>query len=137
MILQIILCVCIGICAVTDILRRTIDTGILLLFSIALLICGYIEKYICIENMLASLCIGILLAAFSLISNGQIGMGDVFLYLLIIFFMGFEKGICIILMSIIFAFFAAIYLVVIKRKNKKYEMPLVPFMFAAYLCSFL
>lgn len=126
-----------GICTVTDILKRAIDVRILVLFSIILTICGSVEKSICIENVAAGLCIGVLLAVVSFFSNGEIGMGDVYLYLLIILFMGFEKGICIFFMSIMFAFFAAVYLVVVKRKNKKYEMPLVPFMFVAYLYSVL
>lgn len=36
-----------------------------------------------------------------------------------------------------FAFFAALYLVIVKRKEKKYEIPLVPFIFMAYVSSFM
>ena len=38
-------------------------------------------------------------------------------------------------LSIAFAFFAALFLVIVKRKKKDYEMPLVPFVLAAYLFS--
>ena len=40
-----------------------------------------------------------------------------------------------IFLSIAFAFFAALFLVIVKRKKKDYEMPLVPFVLAAYLFS--
>lgn len=32
-------------------------------------------------------------------------------------------------------FFAALFLIIVKRKKKDYEMPLVPFVLAAYLFS--
>ena len=134
MLLKVILCVCIGVCTVTDVLKRTIDIRILVMFLGILTVCGFIEKTICIENVIAGLCVGIVFAVVSFLTEGEIGIGDVCLYSMIIFFMGLKKGIYILFISVGFAFLAALYLVIVKRKKKKYEMPLVPFIFAAYLC---
>lgn len=122
------------ICAITDILKRMIDIRVLMIFSVVLMICGYIENSFVIENLLAGICIGGVFAAISFLSNGAIGMGDALLYMIIICFMGLQKGVYIIFMSIVFAFFAALYLVIFKRKKKRYEMPFIPFMLAAYIC---
>lgn len=134
MISQAVMCLCIGICTITDILKRIVYIRGLLIFSAALTVAGFIEKSLTIENFMAGICIGVGFMISSIISSGAIGMGDAWLYTIIICFMGFHKGIFIIFMSVLFAFFAALYLVIIKRKKKKYEMPLVPFMFMAYIC---
>lgn len=133
MLLSAALCLCIGICSITDILRRTIDVRILLIFSIILTMCSYIEKDFNVENLVTAICLGGILAVISLLSSGAIGMGDVFLYSIILCFLGFQKGMLIVFLSIILAFFVALFLVIVKRKKKNYEMPLVPFVFAAYL----
>ena len=78
-----------------------------------------------------------LFAALSFVSKGAIGMGDALLYSCIVCFVGMEKAFYIIFMSVMFAFFAALYLVIVKRKEKKYEIPLVPFIFMAYVSSFM
>lgn len=133
MLLKGILGVCIVICTITDILKREVDIRILVVFSTFLVLCGCIEKSIIFEDLIAGICIGGLFAAVSLLSDGAIGMGDAWIYALIVCFMGFPKGFFVIFLSIVIAFFSALYLVIFKKKKKKYEMPLVPFMFAAYL----
>ena len=130
MFVSIILFLCIGICTITDILRKTVDIRVLLAFSLILAVCCYFEKNYNIESFVAGIGISILMAGISILS-----MGDVCLYSIIICFIGVQKGIFVIALSIAFAFFAALFLVIVKRKKKDYEMPLVPFVLAAYLFS--
>ena len=104
-------------------------------FSLILAVCCYFEKNYNIESFVAGIGISILMAGISILSRGAVGMGDVCLYSIIICFIGVQKGIFVIFLSITFAFFAALFLVIVKRKKKDYEMPLVPFVLAAYLFS--
>ena len=124
MAVTILLGLCLAICMITDIIKRTVDIRVLILFFCMLMICGFIEK-------------NISFAALSFVSKGAIGMGDALLYSCIVCFVGIEKAFYIIFMSVMFAFFAALYLVIVKRKEKKYEIPLVPFIFMAYVSSFM
>ena len=133
MFVNIVLFLCIGICTITDILRKTVDIRVLLSFSLILAICCYFEKNYNIESFVAGIGIGSLLACISILSKGAVGMGDVCLYSIIICFIGIQKGIFVVFLSIAFAFLAALFLVVVKRKKKDYEMPLVPFVMVAYL----
>ena len=132
MAVTILLGLCLAICMITDIIKRTVDIRVLILFFCMLMICGFIEKNISIHNITAGL-----FAALSFVSKGAIGMGDALLYSCIVCFVGMEKAFYIIFMSVMFAFFAALYLVIVKRKEKKYEIPLVPFIFMAYVSSFM
>ena len=132
MAVTILLGLCLAICMITDIIKRTVDIRVLILFFCMLMICGFIEKNISIHNITAGLFAAALFAALSFVSKGAIGMGDALLYSCIVCFVGMEKAFYIIFMSVMFAFFAALYLVIVKRKEKKYEIPLVPFIF---MCS--
>lgn len=131
------LCLCIGVCTVMDILKRMIDIRVLFIFSLIIAVCAYIEKSLTIENFIVGICIGGVFFAVSILSNGAIGIGDAAVYMIIICFIGVQRGVFIILMSIMFAFFAALYLVIFKKKKKKYEMPFIPFIFVAYICCLL
>ena len=133
MAVTILLGLCLAICMITDIIKRTVDIRVLILFFCMLMICGFIEKNISIHNITAGLFAAALFAALSFVSKGAIGMGDALLYSCIVCFVGMEKAFYIIFMSVMFAFFAALYLVIVKRKEKKYEIPLVPFIFMAYV----
>ena len=137
MAVTILLGLCLAICMITDIIKRTVDIRVLLTFTLILAVCCYFEKNYNIESFVAGIGIGSLLACVSILSKGAVGIGDVCLYSIIICFIGVQKGIFVIFLSIAFAFFAALFLVIIKRKKKDYEMPLVPFVLAAYLfCLF-
>ncbi len=137
MAVTILLGLCLVVCMITDIIKRTVDTRVLILFFGMLMIYEFIEKNINIHNITAGLFAVVLFAALSFMSKGAIGMGDALLYSFIVYFMGVEKAFYIIFMSVMFAFFAALYLVIVKRKGKKYEIPLVPFIFMAYVSSFM
>ena len=122
MAVTILLGLCLAICMITDIIKRTVDIRVLILFFCMLMICGFIEKNISIHNITAGLFAAALFAALSFVSKGAIGMGDALLYSCIVCFVGMEKAFYIIFMSVMFAFFAALYLVIVKRKEKKYEI---------------
>lgn len=49
MFVSIILFLCIGICTITDILRKTVDIRVLLAFSLILAVCCYFEKIIILK----------------------------------------------------------------------------------------
>ena len=96
MFVSIILFLCIGICTITDILRKTVDIRVLLAFSSILAVCCYFEKNYNIESFVAGIGIGIMMAGISILSRGAVGMGDVCLYSIIICFIGVQKGIFVI-----------------------------------------
>lgn len=121
---------------VTDIIKRTVDIRVLILFFCMLMICGFIEKNISIHNITAGLFAAALFAALSFVSKGAIGMEMPYCIHVLCVLWAWKNAFYIIFMSVMFAFFAALYLVIVKRKEKKYEIPLVPFIFMAYVSSF-
>lgn len=118
MFVSIILFLCIGICTITDILRKTVDIRVLLAFSLILAVCCYFEKNYNIESFVAGIGISILMAGISILSRGAVGMGDVCLYSIIICFIGVQKGIFVIFLSIAFAFLRRYFLLLLRGKRR-------------------
>lgn len=92
MAVTILLGLCLAICMITDIIKRTVDIRVLILFFCMLMICGFIEKNISIHNITAGLFAAALFAALSFVSKGAIGMGDALLYFMYCVFCGHGKS---------------------------------------------
>lgn len=75
---------------------------------------------------------GICCLLFSKISREALGYGDSLLLCMMGFFYSVEELLLILLMAIGFAGIAAILLLVVLKKHRKYEMAFVPFLFMAY-----
>ena len=69
----------------------------------------------------------------SVASRGQLGFGDALLFAITGFGLGFMANIFIIMFSFILAFFAAVFLVVVKHKPRNYCMPLAPFVLSSFI----
>lgn len=75
---------------------------------------------------------GICCLLFSKSSREALGYGDSLLLCVMGFFYSVEELLLILLMAIGFAGIAAILLLVVLKKHRKYEMAFVPFLFMAY-----
>ena len=74
-----------------------------------------------------------LFMASSAASRGQLGTGDAFIFALTGLGLGVMANIFIIMFSFILAFFAAVFLVLVKHKPKSYGMPLAPFVLSSFI----
>ncbi len=70
--------------------------------------------------------------AVSVLTEGQLGAGDAFLFAVTGFGLGLTTNIFIITLSFTLSFIAAIFLVVVRHKGKNYAIPLAPFVFASF-----
>ena len=73
----------------------------------------------------------------SLISKGSLGMGDIKLICLMALFLGTEGLLYAIFLSIFISFFAAIGLLIFKKKKRKDTIPFAPFILAGTFLSFI
>lgn len=85
-----------------------------------------------VTEWVSGILIGVFLYAACIASRGQIGRGDAFVYLITGLALGFAVNLELLLISLIFASVAALYLLVIKRTSGKYKIPFVPFTAVAY-----
>jgi len=131
--LYIISGVCLMVCTITDIKSKkiylaVIITGLLFIFG-----CHMWQGTFSFVNVITTLIVCILFIIASVLSGGQIGYGDAFLFAVTGSGLGFMANIFIIMFSFIFAFCAAVFFVVIKHKSHNYSMPLAPFVLGSFI----
>lgn len=80
-----------------------------------------------------AVCFGILLLA-ALLSRRSIGMGDVKLFGAIGMTLGIIGAYNTLFYSMLCALAAALYIVLVKKKGRKYKIPFAPAVLAGYLC---
>lgn len=119
-----------------DIRRREIS----LLLTGAYAGCGIIYSILQgrnIQDVLIPAGIGILFLAAGLISRGAIGAGDCWILLALGALLDTETYIRMLCIGFFLAAFWSGILLVIRRKSRKTEIPLVPFLLAGYIGGIL
>lgn len=132
--LYVMLGTCLVICTVTDLKSKEIYLPVII--AELLLILGFHiwQKSFSPVSAIAAVVVCALFAVVGLISGGQIGSGDALLFAVTGFGLGFMANMFIIMLSFLFAFCAAVFLVVVKHKSHNYCMPLAPFVLSAFVC---
>ena len=119
-----------------DIRRREIS----LLLTVVYAGCGIIYSILQgrkIQDVLIPAGIGILFLAAGLISRGAIGAGDCWILLALGALVDTETYIRMLCIGFFLAAFWSGILLVIRRKSRKTEIPLVPFLLAGYIGGIL
>ena len=119
-----------------DIRRREIS----LILTVVYAGCGIIYSILQgrkIQDVLIPAGIGILFLAAGLISRGAIGAGDCWILLALGALLDTETYIRILCIGFFLAAFWSGILLVIRRKSRKTEIPLVPFLLAGYIGGIL
>lgn len=119
-----------------DIRRREIS----LLLTMVYAGCGIIYSILQgrkIQDVLIPAGIGILFLAAGLISRGAIGAGDCWILLALGALLDTETYIRMLYIGFFLAAFWSGILLVIRRKSRKTEIPLVPFLLAGYIGGIL
>lgn len=119
-----------------DIRRREIS----LLLTVVYAGCGIIYSILQgrkIQDVLIPAGIGILFLAAELISRGAIGAGDCWILLALGALLDTETYIRMLCIGFFLAAFWSGILLVIRRKSRKTEIPLVPFLLAGYIGGIL
>lgn len=82
---------------------------------------------------IASVGIGAFFYLISVITRGQIGKGDALVFCMTGAGVGLYDNLLLIYVAFFLAFLAAVFLWAVRGVNKKYSIPLTPFILCAYL----
>lgn len=81
--------------------------------------------------------VGILVLVISWITGGSVGAGDGMMLMVSGIFLGFWRNLSLFMTAQILVGTAALFMVVVKKRGRKYRLPFVPFLLAAYLFQLL
>ncbi|MDD7404022.1 MAG: hypothetical protein SO170_04560 [Butyribacter sp.] len=118
---------------VVDVVEKKVWMPVILAEYAALFWLQYLLNQINLGLLAASLGIGLFFFVISVISHGQIGKGDAFLFGMTGAGLGLKDNIVLIYLTFLLAFIGALFLLIIKKSGRKKEMPLTPYILGAYL----
>lgn len=118
-------------CAITDIRRREIDLIPVIIFAVFAVICMIFGYKVSINSSLMGAFVGLILILLSILSKGVLGLGDGVLFTVIGLYVGYEKSIELLLLSLLLSAGYSV-VILIKERNINKEYPFVPFILAAY-----
>lgn len=133
MVETIILVLGLAVASVQDLRWRKIGLPFLWGMTVLLLVVNYYKNPGRIIYIVCPLFYILLFLAVHWITHGQIGVGDAFVFGMTGAGLGFQKNFTLILLTFFFAFITACFLLICKKKDKNYELPLVPCIFLAYI----
>lgn len=114
---------------------RKKEVNISLCISVALV--GLIYEIFISKTDILSIILGILPGIFlmltSIVTNEEIGKGDAAILSTIGIFLGLKKTILVLIYALFSTIIIGGILLLIRKKNKKYKIPFVPFIFFSYI----
>lgn len=130
---EIVLLAGLGIMSVEDIRKK----GIKRLWLIGLGIVGLIftiadAEVLCVSFLLRFVP-GVVFVLLAWATREQIGMGDALLILVMGWYLNAIELVDVCLLAFFIAGLVALVLLIVIRKSKKFELPMVPFIFAGYV----
>lgn len=84
-------------------------------------------------DTLWGVCVGIIGIIISLLTRGAVGMGDSLTILALGFFLKFNEIVGMVMVSITVTGLLALIMLTVLKKNRKYELPFVPFLLAGFM----
>ncbi|MBO5068950.1 MAG: prepilin peptidase [Roseburia sp.] len=90
-----------------------------------------------LADMLGGAAVGAAVLLVAWLGRECVGIGDGIILVVSGVFLGFWRNLTLLLTALVLAAMAALFLLVVKRKERKYRLPFVPFLLAAYLMQLI
>lgn len=130
---RVILLGLLGVFAYQDWKKKKVSVYLLLVSGIVGLLCHLYSREIGMGDMMLGAAIGLALLFCGLVTGEKIGYGDGAMLMVSGIFLGFSANLELLLISLLLLEMAALFLVVVKRKGRRYRIPFIPFLLAGYL----
>lgn len=122
-----------GICSIEDVRKKEIQVYVVLTFGIVGVILRLFYQNVTMKNMIFGMAIGVVMMLVSLVTSGQIGLGDGLLLTVTGIFLGAYGNAMLFLHGLLFAAVWSLVVLLIFRRGRKTKIPFVPFLLIAYL----
>ncbi|HEX3022131.1 MAG TPA: prepilin peptidase [Lachnospiraceae bacterium] len=119
--------------AVIDMKERKIPCVVLSISFLVALLSTVLVKHGITTEQLCGMTIGFLFILISLVTRGQLGIGDGITLVITGVVIGFWDNLLMVLYALFAAGITAIILIVFKRSNRKERIPFLPFLLLGYI----
>ncbi|MGN0482196.1 MAG: prepilin peptidase [Lachnospiraceae bacterium] len=120
-----------SLCALQDLKKKEVTYRSLALTALAVLSSLVIRQQTDFINMLGGAAIGLGMLILGKLT-GEIGAADGVLLMATGVFFGWKKNLALLFLALLFSAVAAVILLVFFKKDRKFELPFVPFLCLAF-----
>ena len=122
-----------GLCSKDDIKYKQVKVFVISIFGVLGVLLHVFFGKNSWASMLLGFSIGAILYFVSILTNEKIGKGDALIIAVAGIYLGALKTLELLWFSSLLAAIGGLILIVVKKKEKTFEMPFVPFMLLAYI----
>lgn len=121
------------IAAYGDWKEKKISVNLLLITAISGVVLHIVYQTPALGDMFGGIGLGVVLLAVSRITKESIGAGDGLMLMVSGIYLGFQKNMELFLIAVLFAGGSGLFLILVKRKERNYRIPFIPFLLVSYL----
>lgn len=122
-----------GISAFIDFKWKKVSLKIMLLYGILGILNTVFFPSQTIISIIGGVFLGVCIMGVSKITRGGIGLGDGLIVVVTGIYLGLWKNLELISGGFFLAFICSMFLLIVKKENRKKEIPFVPFLFTYFL----
>ncbi len=116
-----------------DLRKKEVNISLCISFALVGLIYEIFISKTDILSIILGIIPGIFLMLTSIVTNEEIGKGDAVILGIIGIFLGLKKSILVLIYALFMTVIIGGILLLIRKKNKKYKIPFVPFILFSYI----
>ena len=116
-----------------DLRKKEVNISLCISFALVGLIYEIFISKTDILSIILGIIPGIFLMLTSIVTNEEIGKGDAVILGIIGIFLGLKKSILVLIYALFMTVIIGGILLLIRKKNKKYKFPFVPFILFSYI----
>lgn len=131
--MRILISVILLIAAIMDIKSKRVKTGLVVVLGLFCVFSVVLNKNVNIWEICGGIAIGLSMIGLSMITNNQIGKGDGMVIAMLGIALGFRDCLMVISFASVVMAFVSIFLLIIKKANKKTRLPFIPALFISFV----
>lgn len=116
-----------------DLRKKEVNISLCIIFALVGLIYEIFISKTDILSIILGIIPGIFLMLTSIVTNEEIGKGDAAILCTIGIYLGLKKSILVLIYALFMTVIIGGILLIIRKKNKKYKIPFVPFILFSYI----
>ena len=122
-----------GIEAFEDVRKHKIAVWLICAFGICGAICHMLHQKGEYQSLLGGTAIGLTMILISVATQGKVGLGDGMVLFVTGIFLGFQKNLLLFALSQALASVYALFLLIIRKKDRNHEFAYLPFLLISYV----
>lgn len=134
---RIILGLVLGVAAYRDWKERQIPVSLPMAAAAAGVLLQLLYQQNTVKDILLGVAVGVVISIISWFSQGAIGLGDGIMLIVSGIYLGFWKNVEVLFYALTCVGAAALFMLVIMKRERKYRIPFLPFLMFAYILQLM